>query len=307
MNHMNRRTLIGAASSSRICVNGVELAYDDEGSGPTLLCLHAIGHGAGDYAALRARLKHRYRVIALDWPGQGASASESEPPGDERYSQHLEAFVDALGLDQITLLGNSVGGAASIRFASRRPEKVRALILANAAGLYLPIPGVRLFIRLMARVFAAGAAGASWFPRFFAWYYSRLLRYDAAAEQRARIIAAHRELAPLLALAWRGFAEPSADVRHLAETVSCPVLVAWAVLDPLNGLWLNRGGIRRFSNLRLATFRSGHSPFLELPEEFLVTFNEFMQSVDRRTLATLQLNPASRAEVSSASSADDRT
>ena len=64
------RLALGAGEDAKeVVIDGVRLAYADEGAGPPLLCLHAIGHGARDFAELRARFRGRCRVIALDWPG----------------------------------------------------------------------------------------------------------------------------------------------------------------------------------------------------------------------------------------------
>src|SRR3989442_4919142 len=81
-----RRAAVGATAPWREAqVDGVRLAYDDDGSGPAIVCLHAIGHGAGDFA-LRTRLRGRYRFVALDWPGQGNSADDHQPASAGRYA-----------------------------------------------------------------------------------------------------------------------------------------------------------------------------------------------------------------------------
>src|SRR5712692_8642210 len=75
------RSAIGAQEPRKsIVVDGVSLAYADSGgSGPTIICLHAIGHGARDFADLSRRMAPDYRVIALDFPGQGNSGGDSQP------------------------------------------------------------------------------------------------------------------------------------------------------------------------------------------------------------------------------------
>jgi pimeloyl-ACP methyl ester carboxylesterase len=274
------RNEIGAQGSARVVVNGVRLAYDDRGgTGPVLLCLHALGHGARDFAPLRERLGGRYRVIALDWPGQGASDSEAAPPTSAGYAEHLEAFCARLGLESCVLLGNSIGGAAAIEFAVRHPERVRALIVANPGGLFMRRFGATLVVRVVAAFFAAGAAGARWFPALFASLYRRLLRGEHAQAQRERIVSAGRELAPLLAAGWRAFAEPASDLRELAKRVTAPVLVVWSTGDPLNRLAFNRAGIRNFPDARLETFDGGHAPFLETPDAFLRVFDAFTAEI----------------------------
>jgi 4,5:9,10-diseco-3-hydroxy-5,9,17-trioxoandrosta-1(10),2-diene-4-oate hydrolase len=276
---MRRHT--GANSSKRARIAGVELAYDDDGSGPAIVCLHAIGHGAADYRELSRQLRTKYRVIALDWPGQGSSDADDAAPGDIHYAEQLRAFIEELGLDAVVLIGNSVGGAAAIRYAAACPDRVRALIVANPGGLFMRPPGFSVFPRLMGRFFEAGARGAAWFPWVFSVYYKRMLVREPAAGQRQRIIAAAVELAPILASAWRSFGEPQSDVRELVPHVRCPVLVTWATLDPINPLWMNLRAIRRFRDVQLAKFRAGHSPFLETPDEFVATFDAFMARVLR--------------------------
>jgi pimeloyl-ACP methyl ester carboxylesterase len=53
---------------SRQRIDGVELSLLRQGKGPTLICLHAVGHDAEDFSDFSARFADRYEVIALDWP-----------------------------------------------------------------------------------------------------------------------------------------------------------------------------------------------------------------------------------------------
>src|SRR5262249_20727189 len=96
-----------------LMLDGVRLAYDDDGAGPPLVCLHAVGHGAGDSAPFRARYRDRFRVLALDWPGHGNSDGDVAPTSAERYAGLLAHFIDTLALDPVVLVGNSIGGAAA--------------------------------------------------------------------------------------------------------------------------------------------------------------------------------------------------
>jgi pimeloyl-ACP methyl ester carboxylesterase len=92
----SRRARAGASEGCRtVVVDGVACAYDDEGEGPVVVCLHAIAHGSGDYAGLRERLRGRYRVVSLDWPGHGQSADWPKPASAENYAALLPRFLDA--------------------------------------------------------------------------------------------------------------------------------------------------------------------------------------------------------------------
>jgi len=285
----HERTAVGAGrrgegAGREVVVDGVRLAYDDEGSGPVLVCLHAVGHGARDFERLRARLSPRYRVIALDWPGQGRSGDDRVPASAARYADLLAGFVHALRLDELVVLGNSIGGAAAIQFAAKHVRETRALVLVDSGGLDEVGTLVRFATRRMAAFFAAGARGARWFPWAFRRYYGLVLPRPAARAQRERIIAAAPEIAPILVEAWRSFGEPSADVRALAASLSCPVLVAWAKQDRVVQLSRNRPAIERIPHARLEVFPGGHSPFLECPDEFESSLETFLAEVWRREI-----------------------
>jgi len=277
-----KRSAVGATAPwKEVIVDGVRLAYDDEGAGPVLICLHAIGHGARDFADLRGRLADRYRVIAVDWPGQGNSGDDHVPASARRYAELLAAFVDDLELGDVVILGNSIGGGAAIRFAAEHPQKVRALVLADSAGLVGIDRTVRFFTGMMTRFFRAGTRGAWWFPRLFRAYYRRVLTQTPARAQRERLIASADEIAPILVQAWQSFGAPEADLRLLAAGLECPVLVTWATKDLVIPLARTRPAIERIPHARLQTFAAGHAAFLECPEEFRVCLEEFLEQTCR--------------------------
>ena len=274
------RAAVGATAPwGDLKMDGVRLAYDDEGSGEVILCTHAVGHGAGDFAGFRARHRDSYRVIALDWPGQGGSGADRLPPSAARYGDLLGGAIEALGLDRVVLLGNSIGGAAALRAAATHPERVRGVIACNPGGLVAHGLQKRLFTAAMAAFFARGARGGALSRRAFAAMYRGVLSEAPAAEQRARIVATWPEVAPLLAAAWRSFGQPDDDLSPILPRIGCPVLVTWSTGDRLNPLTFNRPGIASLRHGELVTFRGGHTPFLECPQEFDAAFAGFMAAL----------------------------
>jgi 4,5:9,10-diseco-3-hydroxy-5,9,17-trioxoandrosta-1(10),2-diene-4-oate hydrolase len=273
------RSATGASPAARrVTVDGVGLAVDDQGRGPAIVCLHAIGHGAGDFAALRARLAPRWRVIAPDWPGQGRSDPDRVPPSAARYADLLGGLLDACAVDRAVLLGNSIGGAAAIRYVAAHPERVSALVLENPGGLDPATDALgRTALAAMVAFFAAGARGASWFPAAFAAYYRLVLQRAPAAAQRRRIVAAGREIAPLLRDAWISFGTPEANLTALLPAIRCPVLVAWAARDQLVQLRRCRPALARFPDVRLETFPAGHAAHHETPDAFEAVLERFLE------------------------------
>ena len=92
---MTGRSVLGATAAS-VEVDGVRLAFDASGTGRALVCLHAIGHGASDFARIRERLQGRFRVVAPDWPGQGNSAADHVAPSAERDARCFRGVAGAV-------------------------------------------------------------------------------------------------------------------------------------------------------------------------------------------------------------------
>jgi 4,5:9,10-diseco-3-hydroxy-5,9,17-trioxoandrosta-1(10),2-diene-4-oate hydrolase len=274
------RHAIGAvAGGPRVEARGVALAYDEVGTGLPVVCLHAIGHGASDFRALGRRLGMRSRVIAPDWPGHGRSDDDDVPPSALRYADVLGAFLDALGLERVVLVGNSIGGAAAIAYAASHPERVLGLVVENPGGLDPRDRLARQAVAAMVRFFAAGARGARWFPAAYRAYYRLVLQRSAASVQRRRITAAGREHAALLRDAWRSFGEPAADRRDDLHRIECPTLVAWATRDRIVQLRRALPALSRLRRTELLRFPAGHAAHLETPEAFGDALERFLDGL----------------------------
>lgn len=263
--------------NDQVTVDGVALNIDSVGSGPPVLCLHAAGHDIHDFDALAERLGHAYRFVRLDWPGQGQSGADHEPASAARYAELAEKAIDALGLADLVILGNSIGGAAAIRIGARRP--VRALVLCDSGGLVEVTSFVARICRLFEGFYAAGARGAWWFKPAFALHYSMVLRGRDARSPRKRIVEAALRNAPVLRQAWASFGRPEADVRDVAADLDLPIWVAWAKNDTVLPLKYCQPAIDRLRNHTLTLFKGGHAPFLEQPDAFAEGFGAFMNGL----------------------------
>lgn len=126
-------------------INGIKVHYHDAGSGHPLVLVHGSGPGAtawSNFSRNIPELARHYRVIALDCPGWGRSDTPSAADSD--LVNILLGLLDALGLEKCAFVGNSMGGAASISFALRHPERISHLVTMGA-----PCPGPNLFSETM--------------------------------------------------------------------------------------------------------------------------------------------------------------
>lgn len=254
------------------------------GVGRPVLCLHAVGHGSGDFAPLAQRLGQHFEFIAIDWPGHGASPADLGPDGPGavepgRYAEILLAVMDALALQRPLAIGNSIGGAALIIAAAKAPERFLGVVLCNPGGL-APVDALaRRVTALMADFFRAGARGAAWFGPAFALYYRLCVLGGRSGPQRRRILAAGREIAPLLADAWARFGRADADLRARAATLTPPVWLAWARRDQFVSLARSRAAAQAIPHHEATLFPALHAPFLERPMAFAKAFRAWADRI----------------------------
>ncbi|HEY2775052.1 MAG TPA: alpha/beta hydrolase [Candidatus Binatia bacterium] len=258
---------------------GATIALNRKGAGPKVVCLHATGHGARDFEPFSERCSDDFEVIAVDWPGQGSSPREKEKASAARYSQILDELIPQLSSEPVIVIGCSIGGAAAIQTAARRPDLVRGLVLCDTGGLIGADRTTRFVIGHMTSFFEAGARGAWWFRRAFAMYYRVVLPQPAARAQRERIVAGCRQVAPVLVEAWTSFNAPEADIRALAPHVLCPTLFAWARQDRVIPWSRTQPAASTFPDHRIEMFDAGHAAFLEQPDRFAEVFRNFAASL----------------------------
>lgn len=136
--------LTEASTSRTVETPSGTIHYNEAGEGHPVLLLHGSGPGATGWSNFGPNLKalsRQFRVIAADMPGWGKSSPVSYEDRD-----HVTAVVhllDALGIDKAALVGNSMGGATTLKFAATHPDRISHLITmgAGAAGARYFSPG----------------------------------------------------------------------------------------------------------------------------------------------------------------------
>lgn len=125
--------------SQTILAGGITTNYHDVGEGDPVLLIHGSGPGVSAWANWRLtipELSKQNRVIALDMVGFGYT----ERPEGFSYSMdawvdHAIGLLDALGIDKISVVGNSFGGALALALAIRYQDRVDKLVLMGSVGV----------------------------------------------------------------------------------------------------------------------------------------------------------------------------
>ncbi|MBC2637880.1 MULTISPECIES: alpha/beta fold hydrolase [unclassified Rhodococcus (in: high G+C Gram-positive bacteria)] len=126
-----------------IDVNGVATNYHDVGQGAPVVLIHGSGPGVTAWANWRTTIPHlaeSFRVIAPDILGFGYT---ERPDGVEynstTWTNHLVGLLDALGLDKVSIVGNSFGGSLALNIATKHPDRVDRLVLMGSVGVRFDI------------------------------------------------------------------------------------------------------------------------------------------------------------------------
>ena len=133
-------TLTHETTSHFVETDRGRLHYNVAGDGPAVILLHGSGPGASGWSNFRPNIEplaEHFRVYALDAPGWGESAPAS-PTTYDHPRAGLE-FMDALGIAEAALVGNSMGGFTAVTFAARYPARITHLITMGT-GCLLTMP-----------------------------------------------------------------------------------------------------------------------------------------------------------------------
>jgi pimeloyl-ACP methyl ester carboxylesterase len=283
---------VSATSAERtVTLHGHAFSYSDSGTGPALLFIHGILGSQKQWGHLVDRLDEDHRLIVPDLFGHGQSA---KPVGDYSLGAHaatLRDLLDRLGIEQVSLVGHSLGGGIAMVFAYLFPERVDKLVLVASGGLGREVsPLLR----------SATLPGAEY-----------VLPVIASGWMRDRIASAGRLLGSVglrpgrdLTEVWDGFTSlGDADTRraflattravidpggqsvnahdYLPDATPIPTLVVWGTKDRMIPAGHPASATASIENCRVELFQgAGHFPHLDDPDRFAALVREFVGATD---------------------------
>ncbi|MGW0121502.1 alpha/beta fold hydrolase [Streptomyces sp. NPDC003327] len=247
-------------------VAGRTLSYlDFGGPGAPLLALHGHYNEASAFAPLAEALAPRWRVLALDQRGHGAS-DRAERYGRDDYVADVAAFHRHLDIGPVAVLGHSLGGVNAYQYAARQPDRVSTLIVEDIGAV----------------------VDSDW---------SFTLRLPRHAPSRHHLAAALGPTAPYLECAFRptddgGWAF-SFDIEHTVASqkalngdhwrdwtaVACPtLLIRGTRSDELSAAHADDMITRRAGGARLVELPAGHVVHHDAPDLFAAAVADFLSA-----------------------------
>lgn len=119
-------------------ISGQASSVMEMGAGSrTVVFLHGLFGTPNHWRTIMQDLSESYRLVAPQLPVDKQPGRRSKGVSSiAELTNHIEALIDDLGLDNFVMCGNSLGGLVAIDYCLRHPDRARGLVLAGSAGLY---------------------------------------------------------------------------------------------------------------------------------------------------------------------------
>jgi pimeloyl-ACP methyl ester carboxylesterase len=250
------------------------ISFDDVGQGPAVLLLHAFPLSRLMWRPQLEALQDRYRVVAPDLRGFGASSGFVGPPSVETMADDAARLLDELKVDQAVVGGLSMGGYVALAFARRHAGRLRGLILADTRAEPDDEAGRANRDRLIAE--ASGSTGAVFIESMLPKLVGATtlgqrpevvaeVRHIAAGQVAAGIVGALKAL------------RDRPDARGGLAAIAVPTLVIVGSEDVLTPPAVARELAGRIGGARLEEIDgAGHLSNLEQPQRFNAAVRAFL-------------------------------
>jgi pimeloyl-ACP methyl ester carboxylesterase len=246
-------------------VDGLNIAYEQAGSGPALVLLHGyVGDGPTTWRRQLDGLSDEFTVIAWDAPGAGRSADPPERFGLDGYAECLAEFLEKLGLDTACVAGLSFGGIVALALQRRHSAMSSTLILASAyAGWAGSLAPEVLEQRLSQALALADGTPEAFVGALLPTMFSKAMPPETVDAFRASMEAFHPR-------GFRAMARASGeDVRDVLPHVNVRTLLVYGDRDVRAPLTVAEAMQAAISGSRLVVLPDvGHLCNIEAPDEF---------------------------------------
>ena len=265
------------------------LRYYDCGcdSEPVLLFLHGSGPGVTGWRNFRGVLPTfaaQFRCLILEFPGFGVSDDFGGHPM-LRAQGAVIPFLDALGVDQVHIVGNSMGGGVGTNFAIDRPDRIGRLVTIGGIGTNIFSPGPSEGIRLL-QEFTEDPTRQSLAAWLNSMVYDQSLVTDELIEERWQLATDAETLASARRMYGKGAFAAMMSAMKASQApmpwapmhrVTAPTLLTWGRDDRVSPLDMALIPMRSIPNAELHVFPNcGHWAMIEAKDSFQSTVLAFL-------------------------------
>ena len=267
---MRERTLWGKeAAMPYVKSAGVDIYYECQGEGDTILFAHGAGGNAGIWFEQVAAFSTSHTCVTFDHRTFARSPADAASISPVQFRDDALAILDALEVERAHLVGQSMGGWTCLRLALDHPDRVRSLTMSCTPG-GLPNPEPTESARNLTRSDDRGTGGVM-------ATMSRFTAADPVRMQLYQTINAFNTRFSMTSL--RSLTDPTYAVsRDAVAAIRQPVLFISGAEDPLFPSAQLAGYVPWFADARLEIVQdAGHSPYFEQPDAFNALLARFLE------------------------------
>jgi 3-oxoadipate enol-lactonase len=263
---------------SKARVRGVDIAYDDRGSGPSVVLLHGYPFSRSMWREQVEELKQTHRVVIPDLRGHGESAVTPAPATMQDMALDVAAILETLNISRATVAGLSMGGYVALAFYRLFPLRVRSLVLADTRAQADTEEGKQNRAVQAEKALKEGMEGIAdaLLPKLLA-PETVAKRPDIVKRVREMMVKTEPEGA---AAALHGMAQRQDQTAFLSRIIS-PTLIIVGREDSLAPVADAEMMHREIGGSRLVIIEgAAHVSNIERPEEFNRAFVKFLRDVE---------------------------
>jgi pimeloyl-ACP methyl ester carboxylesterase len=251
---------------------GLHVHYAEQGdpAGQAIVFLHGYSDSWYSFSRLLPLLAPSYHAFAVSERGHGDSDKPECCYSLDHFASDVDAFMDAVGIDEATIVGHSGGGIIAQRVAVKYPHRVRRLVLISTAAkgtLFRDISELGEAVRTLKDPV----------PDAFAREFQQSTIYGSVPEEFFETVVS--ECLKVPSRVWRDYF----DGVVLAETdqlpqIKAPTLILWGDRDSYPAREEQERLAREIPNATLKVYtETGHDPHWERPEDVVRDLDIFLQ------------------------------
>jgi pimeloyl-ACP methyl ester carboxylesterase len=279
------------ATLREVAIEPGVLRYHEAGDGPALLMLHGSGPGVTGWRNFRGVLPafaEHFRCLVLEFPGFGVSDDFGGHPMLTAFDA-LSRFVEALYLGTVDIVGNSMGGAVGINYASAHPDQVRRLVTVGGIGTNLLSPGPAEGIRLLQQ-FVEEPTRDGLIRWLHSMVYDPAMVTDELIEERWKLAGDPQALASARRMygkdAFAAMIKAMESSKRpqpwaMMHRINAPTLITWGRDDRVSPLDMAMIPMRTIPNAEFHVFPNcGHWTMIEAKDAFESVVLDFLLRKD---------------------------
>ena len=275
---MTQFTIAQSKKGTTKVVRGIEMTYDDVGSGPSVVLLHGYPFNRSMWADQIAEMKQHHRVIVPDLRGHGDTAVTQTPATMQSMATDVAALLESLNISRATIGGLSMGGYVALAFYRLFPLRVRSLVLADTRAQADTDEGKQNREQQAEKALREGMEGVAdgLLPKLLA--PETVTKHPEIVKRLRGMMA---DTSPEgAAAALRGMAERPDQTSFLSRIIA-PTLILVGSEDAITPVADSELMHREIGGSRLKVIEgAGHVSNLERPEEFNKALVKFLNDVE---------------------------